>query len=67
MNTEIPKEVPEAIREYMSSLGKKGGAKNKAKGSAYFKWVRSKNKKRPVKSLDGDTPTTESLREGDNS
>ena len=41
--------VSKEVSKYMSGLGKKGGAKNKAKGSAYFKWVRSKNKKRPVK------------------
>lgn len=37
-------EVPEEISKYMSELGKKGGAKNKKKGSAYFKWVRSHSK-----------------------
>lgn len=34
------------ISEHMSKLGKKGGATNKKKGSAYFKWVRSHNKKK---------------------
>lgn len=29
------------ISKYMSELGKKGGETNKAKGSEYFKWVRS--------------------------
>lgn len=37
----IMKDIPEDVRKYMSELGKKGGAKNKAKGRAYFRWVRS--------------------------
>ena len=49
MKTKTPNEVSEAVRKYMSELGRKGGAVNKKKGSAYFKWVRSKNKKRPTK------------------
>jgi len=35
-----------AISKYMSELGHKGGLKNKNKGSAYFKWVRSHGKKK---------------------
>jgi len=35
------KKTPEEVRKYMSELGKKSAAKNKRKGSAYFKWVRS--------------------------
>jgi hypothetical protein len=38
----------EAVRKYMSSLGKKSAAKNKKKGSAYFKWVRSHRKPKEV-------------------
>jgi hypothetical protein len=37
----------EAIRKYMSELGKKGAAKNKKKGSAYFRWVRSHGRQKP--------------------
>jgi hypothetical protein len=36
----------EAVRRYMSQLGKKSAAKNKKKGSAYFKWVRSHRKQK---------------------
>lgn len=36
----------EIISKYMSSLGKKGGSANKAKGSDYFKWVRSHGTKK---------------------
>jgi hypothetical protein len=43
------KNLSPEVRKHMSELGKKGGAKNKAKGKAYFKWVRSHNKHRPVK------------------
>jgi len=32
------------ISKHMSDLGKKAGAVNKKKGSAYFKWVRSHGK-----------------------
>lgn len=35
------KPVSTEVSKYMSELGKKGGARNKAKGKAYFKWVRS--------------------------
>lgn len=35
------KPVPPEVSKYMSELGKKGGARNRAKGKAYFKWVRS--------------------------
>lgn len=52
MNDE--KSLPPQVRKHMSELGKKGGAKNKAKGKAYFKWVRSHNKQRPVKKQDDD-------------
>lgn len=41
MNKDRTPEEQAAISRYMSQLGKKGGAKNKAKGSDYFKWVRS--------------------------
>lgn len=34
------------ISAYMAKLGKKGGLKNKQKGSEYFKWVRSHGKKK---------------------
>lgn len=36
----------EIISEHMSNLGKKAGAVNKKKGSAYFKWVRSHGKQK---------------------
>lgn len=65
METKTPNNVPKEISKYMSALGKKGGATNKKKGSAYFRWVRSKNKKRPVKLLDGNAPATEGLRDSD--
>jgi hypothetical protein len=42
--------VSEEISKYMSELGKKGGAKNKKKGSDYFKWVRSHGKNKKKKS-----------------
>lgn len=41
--------VPDTIKEWYSSLGKKGGATNKKKGKAYFQWIRKQNKQRPVK------------------
>lgn len=44
-NTQEKPKVPEEISKYMSELGKKGGAKNKAKGSAYFKMIRAKRSK----------------------
>jgi len=34
------------ISKHMSELGKKAGAVNKKKGSAYFKWVRSHGKQK---------------------
>lgn len=34
----------EAIRKYMSELGKRAGQVNKKKGSEYFKWIRSHRK-----------------------
>lgn len=37
------------IKKYMSELGKKGGEVNKAKGSEYFKWVRSHGKQKQKK------------------
>lgn len=43
---EIKTKVPPEISAYMSKLGKKAGAVNKQKGSAYFKWVRSHGKKK---------------------
>ena len=49
--TDNKKPVPTEVSKYMSELGKKGGAKNKAKGRAYFKWVRShvNDQKKPEK------------------
>lgn len=44
---QTPEEL-EAVRKYMSSLGKKSAAKNKKKGGAYFKWVRSHRKPKEV-------------------
>ena len=44
----MDKNLPPEVSKYMSDLGKKGGAKNKLKGSAYFKWVRSHGKQKPV-------------------
>ena len=49
VNTMNKKDVPAEVSKYMSELGKKGGARNKAKGTAYFKWIRRQGKKRPVK------------------
>ena len=37
-NDNKPK-TPEEISAYMSKLGKKAAAKNKQKGSDYFRWV----------------------------
>lgn len=39
----------EIISKHMSALGKKAGAVNKRKGSAYFKWVRSHGKQKSDK------------------
>jgi hypothetical protein len=36
--------VSEAVRAFLSENGKKGGATNKKKGSAYFKYVVSHRK-----------------------
>ncbi|MDX9743618.1 MAG: hypothetical protein RBT59_07380 [Arcobacteraceae bacterium] len=33
---EEKKEIPQAVRDYMSMIGKRGGNKNKEKGSEYF-------------------------------
>lgn len=41
MTDKDKKPIPPEVSKYMSELGKRGGAKNKAKGRAYFKWVRS--------------------------
>lgn len=46
---EEKKPISPHVRKYMSELGKKGGAVNKKKGSAYFKWVRRHNRRSPVK------------------
>lgn len=37
------------ISNYMSKLGKKAARVNKAKGSAYFKWIRSHGKQKEKK------------------
>ena len=42
----MDKTKEEIISEYMSKLGKKAGAINKKKGSAYFKMVRSHGKQK---------------------
>lgn len=43
------------LSAYFSELGKRAGEVNKKKGSAYFKWVRSLGKKRPVKNKNTTT------------
>jgi hypothetical protein len=42
-------EEKEAVRKYMSILGKRAGEANKKKGSDYFKWVRSHRKNKETK------------------
>lgn len=39
-----PTKTPEEVSAYMSKLGKKAAAKNKQKGSDYFRWVVSHRK-----------------------
>lgn len=46
------KDVSPEVSKHMAELGKKGGATNKKKGKAYFQWVRSHGKTRPVKKND---------------
>ena len=38
------KDIPQEVREYMSSLGKRGGATNRKKGPEFFRWVVSHRK-----------------------
>lgn len=40
------KTIPAEVSKYMAELGKKGGATNKAKGTDYFRWVRSHGTKK---------------------
>ena len=49
------KELPEAVREYMSELGRKGGMTNKSKGSEYFKLIREGKKGKELPSLPKDS------------
>lgn len=53
------KNIPAEVSRYMAELGKKGGARNKAKGSAYFKWVRSHNKNKKGGQDGNSSPTTD--------
>lgn len=53
------KNIPAEVSRYMAELGKKGGARNKAKGSAYFKWVRSHVKNNKKGGNDGDSSPTD--------
>lgn len=51
------KPIDPKVREYMSQLGKKAAAVNKAKGSEYFRWLRAqRTKKEQDKKNDESSP-----------